>query len=363
VATRKPLVINTGQVQQLQAGDVLEGVITALSAGTTMASSGAVSFANSNGVSFGMNGQTMTASVAVGAGGIALSAGTQSIATGTMLFADSNGISFGMSASSRITASYTQSTNLAAAAAGTQTQTSGTLFFANSNGVTFGMSGSNTITASVAAAGGGASGVDWANLSYDDAFVNLTNVTQIFDRPFYVPFYLPYSISVERMVWEASRAATGSNAFTVTAGIYTLVNRTQASLLASASALYSHTATASVSGLRRFVLEGWPVEVSTGMAPGVYVMGMHFRSTSTVSCNYSIRGASTGTPILGYIGPGTNNVTTATSQLTSMGFQFFGKYSTTSGALPGSIADSQLSHGISGSQDRIPMWFRLGRTS
>ena len=44
--------------------------INALSGGSTLASSGTVSFANANGVSFGMNGQTITGSVA--AGGVAI---------------------------------------------------------------------------------------------------------------------------------------------------------------------------------------------------------------------------------------------------------------------------------------------------
>ena len=88
--------------------------ISGMSAGTTFASSGTVSFANSNGVSFGMNGNTMTATVATnyqsqGAylttamqsnaatiSNINFSAGTTSGNLSALTFSNSNGISFGL---------------------------------------------------------------------------------------------------------------------------------------------------------------------------------------------------------------------------------------------------------------------------
>lgn len=169
------------------------------SAGTTSGNLGSVVFSNSNGVSFGLNGSTITASAAGGGGGgAALSAGTQSVNTGTVVFSNSNGITFGMSGSSRITAShngitqqstqpvavsgsngsfvfstlslgssngahfYTTNGSIVASytvptvppetpfgvSAGTQSVSTGTLVFSNSNGITFGMSGSSRITAS-----------------------------------------------------------------------------------------------------------------------------------------------------------------------------------------------------------------------
>ncbi len=103
-------------------------------------------------------------------GGAALSAGTQSANTGTITFANSNGISFGMSGSNQITASYTTSpvSNITAGnnislssagstltinaqavalGAGTETATSGTVIFSNSNGISFGLN-AGTLTAS-----------------------------------------------------------------------------------------------------------------------------------------------------------------------------------------------------------------------
>ncbi len=74
------------------------------SAGTTSNNLGTVVFSNSNGVSFGLNGSTITASAA-GGGGAAISGGTQSVSSGTVIFSNSNGVSFGLSGSQTMTVS------------------------------------------------------------------------------------------------------------------------------------------------------------------------------------------------------------------------------------------------------------------
>jgi len=103
----------------------------ALSAAGGSQSTGTVSFANGGGVSFGYNAGTITASIAAAVETpFGLSAGTQSISTGTLVFSNSNGVTFGMSGSSRVTASFSS------------------VVFSNSNNVTFGLNGS-TLTASV----------------------------------------------------------------------------------------------------------------------------------------------------------------------------------------------------------------------
>lgn len=119
---------------------------SAISAGTTQATSGTVSFANSNGVSFGLSGSTVTASVAAGpsAGIAGLGAGTQTATSGTVAYAASNGLSFGMSGSSQITGSHD---GLRSVSAGTTHALGPGLSLANSNGLSFGVSGS-TVTAS-----------------------------------------------------------------------------------------------------------------------------------------------------------------------------------------------------------------------
>ena len=182
----------------------------AISAAGGSVSSGSVVFSNSNGVSFGMNGSTVTGSVAPGGG--AFSAGGGSSTFATLSFSNANGITF-TNTNGQVGASYTvptvpaqlsvgdstggntvgntglvtgqlvlaggnnitlsgstnggsmtltisganvggAQTGISSVAAAGGTQTVGMVSFANSNGITFGMStGANTgtMTASVAA--------------------------------------------------------------------------------------------------------------------------------------------------------------------------------------------------------------------
>ena len=139
------------------------GLVSAinLSAGTTSTNASAFTFSNSNGVSFGINGGTITASVAAGGG--AFSAGVSggntsgnTGATGTqVVFAGGNNITLSQSTNANgatITISGANiggaQTGISGIFAGTQTQSSGTLSFANSNGISFGLSNSSILTAS-----------------------------------------------------------------------------------------------------------------------------------------------------------------------------------------------------------------------
>jgi hypothetical protein len=173
--------------------------IAALSAGTTLATAATVSLANSNGLSFGISGNTVTASYTVPTvtnSSATVSAGTKSETLSNLVFSNSNAFSFGLSngtitgsytvpstaglvsavnisagatsqnlsaftlsnsnnvsfglSGSTVTASasYSQSTAPSAIVAGTQTATSGTVSFADSNGISFGLAGSTRLTAS-----------------------------------------------------------------------------------------------------------------------------------------------------------------------------------------------------------------------
>jgi len=99
-----------------------------VSAGTTSNNLSNLVFSNSNSVSFGLNGSTITAS----------------IPNQTYSFSDSNGIVWGINAST-ITASYNFNIS-----AGTTSNNLSSITFSNSNGVSFGLNGS-TLTGSVAA--------------------------------------------------------------------------------------------------------------------------------------------------------------------------------------------------------------------
>lgn len=127
-----------------------------ISAGTSTATLGEVVFSNSNNVSFGISGQTVTASVAGGGGGGntgSISAGTTRATLGEVVFSNSNGLSFGVNGQT-ITGSYTVPSTAGLlshvnVSAGTTSNNVTNVVFSNSNNVSFGLSGS-TITGSVA---------------------------------------------------------------------------------------------------------------------------------------------------------------------------------------------------------------------
>jgi len=218
----------------------------ALSAAGGSQSTGTVSFANGGGVSFGYNAGTITASIAAAVETpFGLSAGTQSISTGTLVFSNSNGVTFGMSGSSRVTASFssvvfsnsnnitfglnagtlTASVTVVATAetpfgisAGTQSISTGTMVFSNSNGVTFGMSGSSRITASYSQSTA-------PNAIAINAAGSVTAGTAVFSNSNNVTFGLngstiTASVTVAATVFSNSNNVTfGLNGSTITASV------------------------------------------------------------------------------------------------------------------------------------------------
>lgn len=137
------------------------GASVNFSAGTTSGNLNAVTFSNSNGVSFGLNAGVITASVAPGAaaGVAAIYDGANSISSGTIRYSNANGVSFGINGQ----------TLTGSVAAQTAFQLS------NSNGISFGTNGS-TVTASytVPSTAGLISGI---NLSAGTTSNNLTAFT------------------------------------------------------------------------------------------------------------------------------------------------------------------------------------------
>jgi hypothetical protein len=160
---------NDGRI--LVTGPTINLGTLAISASGSSASSGTVVFSNSNGVSFGMAGSTVTASVNVSALDLAaIAAGTQIATSGTVAFADANGVSFGMIASSLVTASILSSLSNINVSAGTTSNNLSAITFANGGGVTFGLNAS-TITASVA------TGLSNINVSAGTTSNNLSAIT------------------------------------------------------------------------------------------------------------------------------------------------------------------------------------------
>lgn len=389
-----------------------------VSAGTTSNNLSAITFSNGSNVSFGLNGSVVTASVNTSLTAINVSAGTTSNNLSAITFSNSNGLTFGLNGSV-ITGSYTVPGTLSVFAQSNTTQsssgtipfnslqfqgagiasvgvsngsvvisvpagggagmnlgistqgnTSGTtglvsnqMVFVGSNGITLSQSvngQSATLTISGAGAGGGGfSYVSFENF-YKIMTANVSNmtVTGLTQRPIFIPFQLPGSLTHNMMEIEVSRATSGSNAFTMQAAIYTFVNRTQISRLASLQNVFSNTDTASISGIRRIRLTGFEA-AGTTLSPGQYVMMLYASAANTASMNYSYRGGVTVAPDVGVIGGGTNVVTTATSAMSNGGYRIFaGVWSTTTASPPASIGLSNVSQHTRG----VPIYFYMAST-
>ena len=134
--------------------DIENSIIQFISAGLTKAGASEVVFADGNGISFGVAGQTVTASVAGAVQStqpVAASASNGSFLFSTLAFANSNNVTFGTAPGQIIFASVAaQSAQPVAASASNGSFAFSTLKFSNANNVTFGTSAGGVITASVA---------------------------------------------------------------------------------------------------------------------------------------------------------------------------------------------------------------------
>jgi hypothetical protein len=116
-----------------------------ISAGTTSQNLNAVTFSNSNAISFGLSGSVVTATMASSQDSIGISAGTTSNLLSAFTLSNSNNVSFGLSAST-VTASYA----LNVSAGGGTSNALSAITFSTSNNVSFGLStgaGVGTMTA------------------------------------------------------------------------------------------------------------------------------------------------------------------------------------------------------------------------
>lgn len=130
------------------------GGAVSFSAGTSSAALGSIVFSNSGGVSFGLNGSTITASVGAAGGGLTninLSAGTTSNNLSAVTFSNLNGVSFGLNGSV-ITGSVV-TTYLTTAALSNHSHGNPTLNLTNLSGTTASNSAGLTLSLSAAAPG------------------------------------------------------------------------------------------------------------------------------------------------------------------------------------------------------------------
>ena len=185
------------------------GAVLGVYDGTNLISSGTVYLSDSNGVSFGISGNTITASAA--GGGVNLYDGVNSITSGTAQFSNANGVTFGIvgqTVTASVAAAGGAQTGISSIADSANTQTVGMLSFANGGGVTFGLStgaATATLTASVAAqstqtqAAGNLMGTGFATTTTNGVVIVGTNNTagQTLAVPAYITTYAAQTVQTQ----------------------------------------------------------------------------------------------------------------------------------------------------------------------
>lgn len=241
-------------------------------------------FSDANGVTFGTSaGSIITASVGAGVAAGSIAAGANTVALGMVVFSNSNNVTFGLNGSTMTaSASNAQSTQPVGASASNGSFAFSTLGFGDANGVTFGTSAGSIITASVAAAGGNASLVFWEPYQISTATqavgVAGPGAGQI------SPGTLPLPMSVNYIQILHTCAATQS----------TYATQASASLTANAAALYTFRACIYSLGTGADSISLFSVASgSTAMTYGVSISVTNSTNASyTIGCSYPIQGAS-----------------------------------------------------------------------
>lgn len=296
------------------------------------------------------NGFTLSLSAAApGAGGgfAAQGSGAYTQNTGTIQWANSNGITFGLS-TNQMTASHNGLTTAAlsnhshAASASNGSFDFQTINFSNANNVTFGTSAGGIITASVAAPGGGADKTAsfWEINNGIQSTAAIWNNATFSNRPIFFPFQLEKAITaISSIRIYASRTGGTSALVTLFAGIYTIANSTSMNLVSSTSFNISVTTSAQFSGIRGLNFTGLG---AMSLSPGQYVFGLQASMPASASWGMNIIGHNS-LALAGWLLPGTNS--TAATDSASRLFPFCGVWNATSAGLPSAVGTVSISGG------------------
>jgi hypothetical protein len=333
----------------------LAGNSTSAGAGYAQVSSGTLTLAGGNNVTLSQNGNAVTISAlnqtAQTQSNIqAFYDGAVSISTGTVSLADGNGVSFGINGQT-ITASHngitsqsvqTQS-NVQAFYDGAASISTGTVSFADSNGVSFGING-QTLTGSVT---GMPTLSRWEYPENIFTSIGIPVNGSLSLQHEYIPFKVTASaakIAGSLTVASFNVAATASANYSLTMGLYTL-NGSTLSLASSGSANNAVTwlrsgsssqYTNDVIGLRQMT-----VPMNMNVTPGEYWMAALLSSATTqtgTSNMFTLYGNNqiNATGVVGIIGSSTS---AGRDVILGQGI-----YSAATGALPASIALSDINN-------------------
>lgn len=323
------------------------------------------------------NGFTLSLSAAApGAGGgfAAQGSGAYTQNTGTIAWANSNGITFGLS-TNQMTASHNGITTGRASNDGVGLNTALTagplawtvgsggisLNAGSAAGTTTGFTGANisasmthntaglAISASVAAAGGGADkSASFHEIHLPISTAMLWNNAVFSNRPAFIPFKMGEAITAVKSVeLYVSRTGGTSVEATLHCGFYTIANSTSMNLVSSTSFNISLTTSAQFSGTRCLQFTGLS---GLSLSPGQYVLGLLASMAGTASWGMNALGLASQN-LAGYIFPGTNSTAGAVSGSHSL--PFAGMWNATSAGLPSAVAASSISGNSGGNTPKV----------
>ncbi|HUD06474.1 MAG TPA: hypothetical protein VMR34_01170 [Candidatus Saccharimonadales bacterium] len=360
-----------------------------VSAGATSNNLTQVTFSNSNGLAFGLNGSTMTGSYTVPSiagliSAINVSGGSTSNNLSAITFSNSNGLAFGLNGST-MTGSYTVPSGVAIAASNA-TFTSGTVVMSNNGGAPLTISsGAQSVLFSVPAI---SSMVGTAGVSFSTNGSTITgSIHPMLSRSLYpdrmltlisAPANASYSIQyvnadnwitatrLDALVsWSAGTSAaanTAAIALTAIAGIYTLNGQTLSSVSSgSTHTTYQYASNSASWSSINSAIRPISVPVNINMTPGEYYVGFGFSTNSSSVGTATTNLAQTlsmygGNQIATALNYGEIGALTATSVNWYSGM---GILSATTNAVPVSISLANINQtGANISQANIALVFR-----
>ena len=385
--------VNSQTVQTQTHNVSVGGNSTSAGAGYIQISTGTMLLAGGNNITLSQNGASITISAGAGGAATAISGIVASNTTYTSGTVSISGFGGGITVSSNTG----QRIDLSVAAPVAQTNQAGSVYGAtNTSGTSSGTYDARTL--SIAAAGAlsvaasnsgwilsapatsslsGSGGIqistngstislgfanplaDWENMAMGNAQL-MTHVSGISKTPIYWNDHIDGNLTAKSLAIKISMV-TASQPLSVSVhlGVYTFVNSTSAARLGSHSEAYviSSASSVSLSGVRQLIMTGIGTHATLStISDGEYMFGLMFSATATNAMNFSLYGASTGGGPFGGLYPGTNNMSTGTSQ----GVQaLFGRGSTTVTAMPANVQASELVNYGQGASMQLHPWIYI----
>lgn len=233
--------------------------------------------------------------------------------------------------------------------AGTASGSANPVYFSNANGVSFGLgtgASSSVITASVNAGGGVAPFRRYIEIMNGERFTTIANLSQtnLSNRVLLFPFWLDgtdLTPNTVRFMITGIASSNRSLGGTYDMGLYSLANDTQAQLWASDRITLSITASSQSTvwnGFRALDFTGLSGSTMTNEGRWILALRISNVSNNATWANAAIYGGDPMPAFSGYMINGTSASTNASQQI----FPFWGAYSATTGAFPGTINLTQV---------------------